>query len=373
MVNPGHIAVIESCRRSDLDAAFLSIRSVTTLSIYGAAHLVVDACCAAVAFGIVSKQSASNDTFIAMLLLYHALAFGLQAPIGLAVDALDMPRFAAVLGCFLSAMALMFTSSPMLSITIAGVGNAIYHIGGGIVCLRITPQCVTAPGLFVAPGSLGLFLGVILGKSGQLMTAPLFPIAVVLCFFMACTLIPKAETPAKKTNCINRGELIIGLMLITIGIRSCLGFLTSFSWETQPLSLLLLTMATVFGKAFGGFFADRWGWIRVGVGSLLASLPFMACSSIYPLAAIPGLFLLNMTMPIALVAVASAIPNHSGFAFGLTCLAILFGSLPSLLGVSLGNPIFVSLAIVLSVFTLYHSLKELSPASIPEKKLQVLR
>ena len=95
------------------------------------------------------------------------------------------------------------------------------------------------------------------------------------------------------------------------------------SWETQPVALLSLTAATVLGKALGGILADRWGWMRTAVGSLLAALPFLVYGHIVPIAAIPGVFFLNMTMPITLAAVAETLPARPGFAFGLTTLACL--------------------------------------------------
>jgi len=109
------------------------------------------------------------------LLLYHVLAFGLQPVFGLAVDAAGTPRLAAVLGCLVSAGALLFPASPGLAIVVAGIGNAIFHVGGGVVSLRLTPHRAAAPGIFVAPGSLGLLLGAILGSHGPAAAAPLLP------------------------------------------------------------------------------------------------------------------------------------------------------------------------------------------------------
>ena len=84
-------------------AAVPATASAAILSVYGAAHLVVDACCAAVVFGILSMQAVQPEVFVALLLLYHVIAFGLQTIFGLMVDALALPRLAAVVGCLVSA------------------------------------------------------------------------------------------------------------------------------------------------------------------------------------------------------------------------------------------------------------------------------
>jgi FSR family fosmidomycin resistance protein-like MFS transporter len=147
---------------------------------------------------------------------------------------------------------------------------------------------------------------------------------------------------------------------LPIAVRSSLGFLVKFPWESQPMALIALTLAAVFGKALGGFLADRWGWTRVGIGAMVAALPFLAFSSIEPLAVIPGIFLINLTMPITLAAVVEALPGHPGFAFGLTCIAILFGAVPSLAGISFNDPLIVVLAVAFSAIFLYRGLCSLS-------------
>ena len=332
-------------------------RTVAILYLYGTAHVAVDAICAAIVFRVAFVQAVHPTAFVRLLVLYHVLAFGLQAVIGLAVDAAGKPRLAAALGCLVSAGGLLFPSLPVLSVVLAGLGNAVFHVGGGMISLRLTPHRARAPGLFVAPGSLGLLLGAILGKTGQLASIPLVSAVVIVSLFIARTEVPKDEPIAIPLRSTGAGEVILSLILLSIAIRALLGFLVTFPWETRPVSLVLLTLAAVFGKAGGGILADRWGWLRVGIGSTLAALPFLACGATYPMAAIPGVLLLNMAMPITLAATSEALPGHSGFAFGLTCLAFLAGAIPAFLGFSPGNPALVCLVILVSAAVLYGGLR----------------
>ena len=292
---------------------------------------MVDACCAAVVIGVLSTGAVSPEVFVSLLLLYHVIAFGLQTVFGLVVDALGMPRLAAVVGCLVSAIALLIPA-PIAAVVITSLGNALFHVGGGVVSLQITPHRATAPGLFVAPGSVGLLLGVILGKSHPAAGIYLVAVALVLCLLMALSPVSQVASVTKQRKLPSRAELVLGLILLSIAIRSLLGFLVSFPWETQPEALLALTAATFLGKAIGGILADRWGWIRVAVGAMLAALPLLALSSAFPIAVIPGLFFLNITMPITLIAVAETLPGRPAFAFGLTTLAILLGAIPFFLG-----------------------------------------
>ncbi len=336
------------------------------LLLYGVAHLVVDANCAAAVFCVASIHNLSAGDFVAMLVLYQALAFGLQPIFGLAVDAAGSPRSAAFAGCLLTAVAVLLPASPMLAIVVAGVGSALFHVGGGVVSLRLTPHRATAPGLFVAPGSAGLLLGMFLGHLGQAASAPLVPVAILPCLLLARARVPGSVPVTAAAGMASGAELVIGFVLLSIAIRSLLGALVTFPWQTRPVELILLTTALVAGKALGGIFADRWGWVRVGVGAMVAATPFLACASTYPLAAIPGLFLVNLTMAVTLTAVAEAVPTYPGFAFGLTCLALLLGALPSLLGVHVGGPVAICLAIPISSVALYRGLRLLiCPRSSP--------
>jgi FSR family fosmidomycin resistance protein-like MFS transporter len=335
--------------------------SSVVLLVYGAAHCIVDACCAAAVFAAVAQGDLSAGRIAALLLLYNALAFGLEAPFGLAVDILGKPRLAAIAGCLVCAGAFLLTSSPTATAVVAGVGNALFHVGGGSICLRATPHRATGPGIFVAPGSVGILLGTILGRQGLWISLPLIPIALLVCVLMARSAVPPGTRLPTAPKFAGRVELVVALLMLPIVVRSLLGSIAHFPWTTHPGLLLGLTTAVVLGKFLGGIFADRWGWARVGVGSILASMPFLTCAPATPLAALPGVFFISVSTSITLAAIAESLPGFPAFAFGLTCTAILLGIVPGMLGQSPDNPILVSLAIVVSAAALYRGLRLMSP------------
>ena len=181
----------------------------------------------------------------------------------------------------------------------------------------------------------------------------------------------RREQETSDAPSIGPGQFFLGLILLSIAVRALLGFLVGFPWETQPGLLIALTLAAVAGKALGGILADRWGWLRGGRRVAVAALPLLACGATHPAAAITGILLLNLTMPVTLAATVEALPGYPGFAFGLTCLALLLGAMPALLGVSMSGPIFVSAVILLSAAALYHGLRMLPAARSFRETMEV--
>lgn len=295
-------------------------------------------------------------------ILYNALAFGLQALVGLVSDYFRSPRIIAILGCILVAISLLiFNSYPFFTVLLAGIGNALFHIGGGSISLNLTPKRTISPGIFVAPGAVGIFLGILIAKSGEI------PISEILILFLVfCLLICVIKKPEINYNDNNirmtkfkNFELPILLIFSSIVIRSFIGFLVVFPWKTDISLLIVLTLAIFLGKAIGGIIADRFGWTRTVTVTLLLSIPLLIFGLSNPILGIIGIFLFNVTMPVTLVALSNILPGRPGFSFGLTCLALIIGAIPSFIGIKsfVNNEIIIFLIISISCFALFYGLR----------------
>jgi len=342
----------------------LSSKNISAnLLIYGTTHAVVDGICVAVIFSIFRNKIIDANSVVDLVILYNVLAFGLQAILGLATDYFKSPRAAALLGCILTGLsAVTFLSYPIIAIILAGLGNALFHIGGGSISLNLIPKKATAPGIFVAPGALGLFVGTVLGKNGQFIVWPAILILTILCLLIFTVKKPEMnyEQEEIKENKFNCFEFILLLVFLSVAIRSLVGMVLVFPWKTNIDLLIILTSAVVLGKGLGGILADKFGWIRVAVGALVLSIPFLVLGANIPCLAIIGMFLFNITMPITLVAISNILPGRPGFAFGLTCLALILGALPAFSGLKqiLGGQLFVFIIIVISALALYYGLRK---------------
>jgi MFS transporter, FSR family, fosmidomycin resistance protein len=333
------------------------------LLVYGTSHAVVDGICAGVIFSVLKSQVISIAIIVSMVVLYNVLAFGLQVIFGLVADYLKSPRAVALLGCiFTGFAALSFLSNPTMAIIFAGFGNALFHVGGGIISLNLTPRKATAPGIFVAPGALGLLVGTMLGNSGQFIVWPAILILAILCLLMLIIKKPEInyEKEEIKESKFNYFVLILLLVFLSIAIRSLVGSVLVFPWKTDMNLLFILTGAIVLGKGLGGILADKFGWIKIAVGALVLSIPFLILAANIPLLAIIGMFLFNITMPITLVIISNILPGRPGFAFGLTTLALILGAIPAFFSIKqmfINNGVVFSI-IIISALALYLGLRK---------------
>lgn len=329
------------------------------ISSYAIAHMAVDAACAFLMLGVLRFNG--SNTVLAML-TYNALAFVFQAPLGLLIDKVLNPKYSAVVGLVLVASAYLFYSNNFLAITIIGIGNALFHVGGGSLVLSLENHKATFSSIFVAPGAIGLAIGSFLAHSQYNIHLMAFPIILLLLSGLICSVnIPFfsriKEPPVRdKTSFV---ILLILLIMIPIAVRSVIGMTFNFPWKENQHLYVTLLLTLLLGKVMGGILADKFGLMIVGVGGLLLSTPFLAFYPTIPALGIIGGVLFNFTMPVTLIALLNILPHKKGLTFGLSTVAIFIGSLPTLLGTDtwLRNEYVVLYTIIISALSLFIALK----------------
>lgn len=295
---------------------------VPLLALYSAAHFWVDFSCALLLFGLL----AGSPAFWSCALLYNFCAFALQMPLGLLADRLDRNGLLAAAGCVLVSAAYL-PLRPAAAAVIAGVGNALFHLGGGIDVLNGGGRRAAPLGVFVSPGAAGLFLGGALGQSASppLWAGPLGLLALAAGIARRfCR--PSGNAPPSLSG---RGGALVPLFFVVV-LRSYMGMNQSVPWQSA-LWAPVLPLALALGKTAGGFAMDRLGPRRAADWSLGAAAVLFLGSAL-PLPGTAAVFLFNMTMPVTLWAAARALPGAKGFAFGLLTFGLFLGFLPSYLG-----------------------------------------
>lgn len=299
------------------------------LALYSLTHFWVDLSCAFLAFRFLSGSA----DFLLCLLLYNFCAFALQMPLGLWADGLDRNGVVAAAGCGLTAAAFL-VPVPLAAAVIAGVGNALFHLGGGIDVLNTSGKRAAALGVFVSPGAVGLYVGTFWG-GGTAISALLPPVGLLILGGGILVLCKRTMGSLRSGNAPVETEPVGGSWLpliplfLVVVLRSWMGLGQSFSWKAEWS--LSLVAALALGKAAGGFLMDAVGPRRAAGWSLgLAAVLYLFSGD--PIPGIFAVFLFNMTMPMTLWAAAKILPGAKGFGFGLLTFALFLGYLPVYLG-----------------------------------------
>jgi FSR family fosmidomycin resistance protein-like MFS transporter len=297
---------------------------------YGLAHAVVDTTTVSVVYASIGVHALPVPAAFRLVIAYDVLAFASQALIGVVADRLRAPRAFAVAGLVIAALSLAAmpfdATSAML---LAGLGNAIFHVGGGSLALAIEPGRAGAAGVFVGPGALGLALGLAIGqREGAFPFAPIAIAIAAALVVIAIVRVPREPYAALPDGPAPRGAAAIaGLLLFSIAVRAFVGFVAPRDTPRSAALAIGLALAAFGGKTLGGLVADRLGWIATGVGALALSAPVIVLGAAHPAALVAGMALFQMTMPVTLAGLALLWPRRPALVFGVACVALVAGAL----------------------------------------------
>ena len=363
--------------------------ALPALTALGLAHGLSD-CAAGWMLGSLAQTQAAGQV-IPMVLLYNGLAFGLQPLAGWLVDRWGRLGQAAAASLLLTGFGWLLwdiqavPGMTALAILVAGLGSALLHAAGGGLALQATPGKSSGPGIFAAPGVLGLALGTALatrvsgagdvpgiwGLVGLLLLASLLVMATSA--RLNQMLSPERGTAWHgQDNAGSAGirledaDLAVVLLVTAIALRSAVWNIFQLASTGQPTALLWLAVTAAAGKIAGGLLADRLGWKAWGLATLplaglllAASLTGIADGAAWPLE-LAGIFLLQSNTPVMLAWLGAhsstglSLLEKPATAAGLG-LAILLGALPTLAvsGILLVRPLPVLYGTGLSLLALW--------------------
>ena len=317
----------------------------TITIIYSIAHFLVDLSCVILISNLVRNNMGDTANVAIAILIYDLVAFALQLPIGIIADKLNKNALIACIGCLLVAISYAFFKNGYIAAVVTGLGNALFHVGGGIDVLNISNKKAALSGIFVSTGAMGVFLGMQSYTYGFNM----YFIPILLMLFMATILFILYTKIKDKVS--NEEMIIPNLSKAEIFVIACL--IIPILMQNQIG--LISTFAVIFGKMFGGIIGDRIGYKRISIISLgLSSILFlfgfdnMVCGLL-------AMLFFNMTMPITLTALSNILNNNKGMAFGMLTLALVIGALPAFFGLDkiLFTPIRLFVAVLVNAVILY--------------------
>lgn len=336
----------------------------------GLAHAVADGA-AGMLLGDLPRVMDLKEVSI-LVLLYNVLAFGAQPLVGLVTDRLRRPRATALTGLsLLGAGLLLSTWRPSVAVLLAGLGSAAFHVGGGALALCAAPARASGPGLFAAPGVVGLAAGGALAVAGYATVWPFLLGLALLAFAIALSELPELPYASRETEPLIEGhDLLMVALLAAIAMRSAIWSALEYMMDGRVDVLLMLAVAAAAGKVLGGYMADRFGWRRWTTFALGLAAPLLTFGGERLLTLLPGVALLQSATPVGLAVASQILPAHPGLASGLTLgLAVAVGGVPTVLGLGARatSPAVVLTAVVTIVLLLRWVIKVRSGRPAPPR------
>ena len=328
------------------------------ITIYSLTHFLIDFACAFLMFHSIVK----TPDFYLCILLYNFFSFAVQMPLGILADKWNRNYLFAIIGCILVAASYGFSFFYILAAVTLGIGNGLFHIGGGIDVLNMSEKKSGALGVFVSPGALGVYFGTMLGKGAA------FSSIFILSFLLVATLFIFLMHKFQSRLYTENAELslagafspnvlmAIACFFIVVCIRSFVGLSLNFPWKSSGYWGVILIFAVVLGKIAGGFLMDRFG-IRKTVYLSLGLSALLFLFSQISLLGVIAVFLFNMTMPITLWIMAKILKGAKGFAFGLLIFGLFLGFLPAYFGTSIISTTVFALLAFVSLILLFIGIK----------------
>ena len=237
------------------------------ISIYSLSHFIVDFVCAIFILGKLPYIANTNSEFVISVIVYNFFAFAFQVPIGYILDKFKTYKYVSIIGLsFIGLCYLININNIFILATIVGIGNALFHLEGGVNIYSISKRKAFLNGLFVAPGALGIFLGTTFHDE---LIITCLPIILILVTMFLLSLVQKQEVDKEldKNRKTELNNFSIILMAISIGlsiiVRSIGGSAILYTWKSGFILGLIYTISIVIGKAFGGFLADKFGYLKL--------------------------------------------------------------------------------------------------------------
>ncbi len=304
-------------------------------------------------------------------------------PLGIFCDRIIKNALFASLGCIILILAILGIIHDMnviLAAEIAGFGNALFHMGGGIDVLNAAKNKSGPVGIFVAPGSFGLFAGYAFGSSEYFsyhhLIILLAACAIVIAAFqlLAFRSLNSQNLPLSfKLNTSLTKSLALAAstaLFIVVAIRSYVGMTLTFDWKYEWHWALILCLVTVAGNILGGLLSDRFGIRKTACFTLIPATIFFLFPN-HPIIGVLAVLCFNMTMPMTLWSLSEIFHHAKGFAFGTLTCALFVGVVLNLIfpdPLAAMGPEFAALTLM-SLILLWFGIKAL-PASENKQAVQ---
>lgn len=342
------------------------------VSIYSICHFIVDFVCAIFILGKLPYISNTSNEFVTAMIIYNFFAFAFQVPLGYILDKLRAYKYVAIIGlCFIGLCYLINLNNVFMLATIVGIGNALFHLEGGVNIYSVSKRKAFLNGLFVAPGALGIFLGTTFHNE---LIVTYLPITLIIISIVLLFLVQKREIykGLMENRIDNFNNFSIALIVILIGlsiiVRSIGGSAIIYTWKNDFILRFIYTLSIAIGKAFGGLFADKFGLFKVALISLACSAICLILGYNVHFFAYIGILLFNIPMSITLTILENTLSKKIACAVGLNTMFLFIGFLICFIDITINNNFILVGSIILAMLSIYFAHKLYLKGGINDEK-----
>ncbi len=321
----------------------------------------MDFVCAIFVLGRLPYLAATTDEFAVAVVIYNFFAFAFQVPLGYLLDQIKVYKYVSIIGfCLIGLCYYININNVFILATVVGIGNALFHLEGGVNIYSISGKKAFLNGLFVSPGALGIFLGTMFHN--ELIVTKL-PIALIVIAILLLVLVQGQELgdaikeKKKKTLSTFNKLCIVSLIGLSIIVRSIGGSAIVYSWKTGFVLGIIYTLSIVIGKAFGGLLADKFGFLKVALLSLTASIVCLILGYNIHAFAYVGILLFNIPMSITLTILENTLSKRIACAVGLNTMFLFIGYVICFIKITINNNLILVFSILIAMISIYFAYK----------------
>ena len=327
------------------------------VSIYSVCHFIVDFVCAIFVLGKIPYYANTNIDYTIAVVIYNFFAFAFQVPLGYILDNFKTYKYVSIIGmCLIGFCYMIDINNVFILSSIVGIGNALFHLEGGVGIYSLSKRKAFLNGLFVAPGALGIFLGTTFHDELIVTYLPviLIAISIFLLFFVQKREIHKELNENIKGNFNNASiALIVVLIGLSIIVRSIGGSAIIYTWKSGFIVGFIYTISIVIGKAFGGLLADKFGLLKVALISLTCSAICLILGYNVHVLAYIGILLFNIPMSITLTILENTLAKKIACAVGLNTMFLFIGYLICFIDITINNNFILISSILFAMLSIY--------------------
>ena len=330
---------------------------IGVITIYSLCHFIVDFVSAVFVLGKLPQVASNYNQLLVAIIIYNFFAFAFQVPIGCLLDKFKVYKYISIIGfCLIGICYLANVNNVFLLATIVGIGNALFHLEGGINIYGLSKRKAFLNGLFVAPGALGIFLGTTFRDE---LIVTYLPVVLIILAIVLLILVQgygieeKLKSNIKGKYSKGASTLIVILIGLSIIVRAIGGSAIIYTWKTGFVLGLLYTISVMIGKAFGGLIADKYGMFKVATISLATSAICLILGYNIHIFAYIGIMLFNIPMSITLTILENTLSKNIACAVGLNTMFSFIGFIISFIDITINNNIILIASIILVILSIY--------------------